>query len=51
MPKKTATIAENTHRHTPARSMNACRKPIQVKKANQGLRMVSTAMKTSRPAK
>ena len=48
---KTATTAQPIHRHTPARYRQACRKPIQVKNANHGLRMVSTAMNTSSPAK
>jgi hypothetical protein len=49
MPKKIATAAQAAHRHAPARYRSACRKPIQVKNANHGLRMVSTAMNATRP--
>ena len=51
MAKKTATAALTTHRHAPLRRTKACRKPIQVKKAYQGLRKVSTAMNAISPAK
>ena len=49
MPKKTATTAQPIHRHAPGRNRKACRKPTQVKNANHGLRMVSAAMKATRP--
>ena len=49
--KKAVTAAQPTHRHAPARYCPACRKPIQVKNANHGLRKVSTAMNASSPAK
>ena len=48
---KKAVTAQPAHRHAPARYCPACRKPIQVKNANHGLRKVSTAMNTSSPAK
>ena len=51
MAKKIATAAEPTHRHAPSRNRNACMKPSQVKKANQGLRTVSTAVNATRPMK
>ena len=51
MPKKIATAAQPTHRHAPGRNRKACRKPSQVKNANQGLRMVSMAMNASKPVK
>ena len=51
MAKKTATAAQPIHRHTPLRYRKACRKPNQVKKANHGLRMVSTAINPISPVK
>ena len=51
MPKKIATAAQATHRQAPVRYRMACRKPNQVKNANQGLRMVSTAMNAIRPVR
>ncbi len=47
MAKKTATTAETAHRQAPFRNPYACRKPIQVKNAYQGLRRVSSAMNTT----
>ena len=51
MAKKIATAAQPIHRHAPLRYRKACRKPNQVKNANHGLRMVSTAMNTISPVK
>ena len=51
MAKKIATGAQPIHRHGPDRYRKACRKPNQVKKANHGLRMVSTPMNAISPVK
>lgn len=51
MAKVIATTPQPIHRHGPTRYRKACRKPNQVKNANQGLRMVSTALNTSSPMK
>ena len=51
MPKKMRHRRAADPRHAPGRYRKACRKPSQVKNANQGLRMVSTAMNASRPMK